>query len=358
MSIKKIAEMTGVSCSTVSRVLNNPDYKCSQKGQREKIWKAAMEINYVPNEAARNLKSGVNTKKNHIYFINVLMTRMDTGQSDPFFSELLRVIESEVHKSGCIMSKVWYRSIFSDDKRCRRENIDAIIEKIADETADKNDGLIIIGKCNKDAVIKLKKKFKSVLCVNRDSSNGEVDEVICNGAKIASMAVEYLIELGHENIAYVGNCHNEARYRGYIDTLEKHGLEVDMDYIIPAKQTETDGYEAMKKIIETDRLPTGIYCANDVIAVGMIKYLNKYKKRYYMPSIIASDGIEEGQYTNPMLTTVQIPRDSMGKFAIYLLLDRLKNGHKERVSMELSCMLVKRSSCTTLSESSWCDYCI
>ena len=69
MSIKKIAEMTGVSCATVSRVLNNPDYKCSKEGQRDKIWKAAMEINYVPNEAARNLKSGFSVQKKNVYFI-------------------------------------------------------------------------------------------------------------------------------------------------------------------------------------------------------------------------------------------------------------------------------------------------
>ena len=56
MSIKKIAEKAGVSPATVSRVLNNPNYKCSVSGLRDKIWKTAIEMNYVPNEAARNLK--------------------------------------------------------------------------------------------------------------------------------------------------------------------------------------------------------------------------------------------------------------------------------------------------------------
>lgn len=56
MSIKKIAEKAGVSISTVSRILNRPDYKCSVPGLREKVWSIAMEMNYVPNEAARNLK--------------------------------------------------------------------------------------------------------------------------------------------------------------------------------------------------------------------------------------------------------------------------------------------------------------
>ena len=56
MSIKKIAERAGVSPATVSRVLNNPNYRCSSEEMKDTIWKIAMELNYVPNETARNLK--------------------------------------------------------------------------------------------------------------------------------------------------------------------------------------------------------------------------------------------------------------------------------------------------------------
>lgn len=356
MSIKKIAEMTGVSYSTVSRVLNNPDYKCSTKGLREKIWKAAMELNYTPNESARNLRTGGSTKTDKTYFINVLMTRMDAAQSDPFFTELLRIVESEIHKCGCILSKVWYRSIFSDDKRCKRENIEAVINHMYEETEGRCDGLIVIGKCNRDALIKLERKYKSVVSVNRDAPSGVVDEVICNGFKIAQAAVGYLIDQGHESIGYVGCCQNAARYRGYIETLEANGLDIDADCVIETKQTEAEGYEAMAKIMQSDKWPTGIYCSNDITAIGMIKYLNKYKSRYYMPSIISSDDIEEAQCTTPMLTTVHIPRDDMAKFALYLLMDRLKGGHKGKVRMELESKLIKRDSCTLANESKWCDY--
>ena len=68
---QEIAEKAGVSPATVSRVLNNPNYKCSVSGLRDKIWKTAIEMNYVPNEAARNLKRGVSAKQEKTWYINI-----------------------------------------------------------------------------------------------------------------------------------------------------------------------------------------------------------------------------------------------------------------------------------------------
>ena len=358
MSIKKIAEKVGVSSATVSRVLNNPNYKCAKPGLRDKIWKAAMELNYVPNEAARNLKMGAANKKNDTYYINVLMTRMDADQSDPFFTELLHVVESEIHKHMCILSKVWFRPMFSNDRKCKAEKLDQVISDMYDEAEGKCDGLIIIGKCNETALKKLNQKYKSVVSVNRNSTNYEVDEVICDGKKIASMAVEHLVELGHRNIGYLGECHNEARYNGYLETLHKHKIELNQDYVIETKQTETEGFEVMERFLHSGDCPSGIYCANDITAIGMLKCLNRYKNKYYMPSIISSDDIEQAQYTNPMLTTVKLPKEEMGKFAMLLLLDRMKGGHKGVVRVELEGKLIRRNSCTSVEESVWSDYCI
>ena len=340
MSIKKIAEKAGVSPATVSRVLNNPNYKCSVPGLRDKIWKTAIEMNYVPNEAARNLKKGVSAKQEKTWYINILMTRTDSSTTDPFFAELLRVIESEIHDKNCILSKVWYMSVFSDDRKCRRENLDRLIDGMYDEVEGKRDGLIIIGRCNKEALKKLNKKYKSVVSVNRNSTNYEVDEVLCDGKKIAAAAVEYLISLGHKNIGYIGQCHSEDRYNGYLETLKKHDLDVIPEYVIETKQTEAEGYEAMEKFFQSDDMPTGIYCANDISAIGMLKCLNKFRNRYYMPSIISSDDIQEAQFTRPMLTTVSLPKEDSGKFALYLLLDRLKGGHSGIVRMELEGRLI------------------
>lgn len=358
MSIKKIAEKAGVSVSTVSRILNRPDYRCSIPGLREKIWEIAMEMDYVPNEAARNLKKGISSKENKSWYVNVLITRTDNVKKDPFFSELLHIIESEIHEHNCILSKVWYMPIFSDDRRCRRENLDQIISRMYTETEGKSDGLVIIGRCNPKALKKLDQRYRSVVSVNRNSTNYEVDEVLCDGKKIAGIAVEHLISLGHCNIGYVGRCHNEDRYEGYIDTLKSHKLEIVPEYVIETDQTEEEGYEAMKQLADSDDCPTGIYCANDITAIGMLKYIKSHRNLCFTPSIIASDDIEKAQFTKPMLTTVGLPKEEMGRFALYLLIDRMKGGHSGVVRMELSGRLIERESCSNVSDCVWSDYII
>jgi DNA-binding LacI/PurR family transcriptional regulator len=77
-----------------------------------------------------------------------------------------------------------------------------------------------------------------------------------------------------------------------------------------------------------------------------------------VPSIISSDDIDEAQYTKPMLTTVRLPREEMGKFALNLLVDRMRGGHKSVVKMELEGKLIIRDSCASVEESRWSDYVI
>ena len=128
MAVIQIAKMAGTSPATVSRILNNPEYHCADPAVRDKVWKAAMELNYVPNEAARNLKRGTKTSQDKVRYIQVLMTRTEQSNTDPFFTEVLRVVESEIHRNSCILSHVWYMSVFSNDKQCRLNNLNHLVD--------------------------------------------------------------------------------------------------------------------------------------------------------------------------------------------------------------------------------------
>lgn len=355
MSIKKIAEMTGVSVATVSRVLNDPEYRCRDPKIRKMIRDAAAKINYAPNEAARNLKRGSDNRTKN-YFINILLTRADGSKLDPFFDELLRVIESEIHKNSCILSNVWYDSLFSDDRLAARAGIDEKIGHMYDETEGRCDGLIIIGRCNKDALRKLKLKFGNIVSVNRNSTNYEVDEVLCDGRKIAAMTVDYLVKLGHTDIAYVGPVKNEARFEGFTDAMRKHDIDILPEYVYESKQTETAGFDVCEAVLKCEDKPTAFYCASDILAIGMIKCLNRHRNRYYIPSIIASDNIEEGQFCRPMLTTVNLPKNEMGRFTVELLLDRIKGRHENVIRLEMEGNIIIRSSCAPVDEAYATEY--
>ena len=355
MSIKEGAKIAGVSVSTASRVLRDPDHHCSSEEVRQRILQAARELDYVPNEAARSLKSG-KTGAKQVYYIDILLTRVISDENDPFFTELLRLAEIEIRRNNCIVSNIWYRNNFSNEKYCMSENAEDDVAKLYQNREHKSGGLIIIGKCCSRVLKALEKHEKNIVSINRNSTNYEVDEVLCDGRKIALLAIEQLVKFGHTKIGYVGDCHNEMRFIGYQEALTKYRLDSDIDYIFDTLPSEEHGYKAMEYFLKQPNQPTGIYCANDILAVGMLKCLNKRRNRYYTPSVVSSDDIAEAQFTKPMLTTVSLPKGEMVRFALILLLDRIAGGHKTISRLEVEGTLVLRESCLPVSKANEPEY--
>ena len=337
MSITKIAAITGASVSTVARVLRDPEHKCHSMELKEKILQTAREIGYVPNEAAKALKSG--SAPNKIFHINILLTRVNSDETDPFYSEMLRLVEIEVRKSGGLIE-----NIFSSEKKTDFSEIEKSAAQMFHDTKQKHDGLILIGKCSQKGLKSLKRYEKNLISINRNSTTYEVDEVLCDGRKIALTAVNYLISCGHQKIGYVGDCHNETRYVGYQEALVHHGIAPDIDDVYDITPNEKNGYQAMAYFSQQETPPSAFYCANDILAIGMLKYLAQSKNWYYHPAVISSDNIVESQYTTPMLTTVSLPKTEMAHLAIQILTDRMNGGHKAVVKTELQSTLVIRQS--------------
>ena len=357
MSIKEIAKRTGVSISTVSRILNHPNYRTADPSVRDRVWKAAIEMNYVPNTAARNLKMGAAAAE-PTHFIDILMTRTGRAGTDPFFSELLKNVESELHRHACILSEIWYDPTFSDDRKAARTDLSLRVKNLYSSGRGKHDGLIIIGKCVPAAIQFWKRLYKNIVSINRNSTNYEIDEVLCDGRKIAQTAVEYLYGLGHRKIGYIGETVNEARYLGYTEVMLSHHLTIDPNLIIETHQTEAGGYKAVETLLMREGGPTAIYCGNDITAIGALHFLRSRRALPYMPSIIGSDDIEEAQETSPMLTTVRLPKREMCMFAVALLIDRIRGEHTSITRMELEGQLVVRSSCNAPEDGVWCDFII
>ena len=349
MSLKKIAEMTGVSVSTVGRILSDPNHKCSSEDVKKRVLEAAREINYIPNLSARALKTGSRNDEK-IYRIDILLTGASHELSDPFYDELLMILEKELRSNSCIIGSVNRKAEFSDERTGRSDKLVDLTNELYPENGQHSDGLVIIGKVTAKAMKLLRQRTKNIVSINRSSADHESDEVLCDGSRIAQTAVAYLVKLGHTKIGYVGSCHNESRFTGFQTAQMNNRITPDIDYIFDTLPNEANGIAAMEYFSSLDDPPTGIYCANDILAVGMLGALSRRRSRGYMPSVIASDDIEAAQYTKPMLTTISLPKTEMVRFALMLLLDRIKGGHRTAARIEVDGTLVIRESCRTLGE--------
>ena len=349
MSLKEIAKMTGVSVSTVGRILSDPNHKCSSEEVRQKVIEAAREINYIPNASARSLRAG-RKNEDRIYHINILVTRSGNDAADPFYDELLMILEKELRNISCIVNNVWHRAEFSDERIIQSDKLQKMVADLYQDKSHKSDGLILIGKVTSRALKQLKTEEKNIVSINRNSTNYEVDEVLCDGSRIARTAIAYLAKLGHTKIGYVGDCHNESRFMGYQAAMTTFHLSPDIDYIFDTTPNEANGIAALEYFSGLADPPTGIYCANDILAVGMLKALNRRRSKIYSPSVISNDDIDAAQYTKPMLTTISLPKNEMVRFALMLLLDRIKGGHRIISRLEVEGTLIIRESCRPYGE--------
>lgn len=336
MSLKKIAQMTGASIATVSRVLNNPDYQCKDQDLTQRIRQAARELSYVPDQNARQLKMGSGGKqgKTKQYVIDILLARFHSLEEDPFFAELYRYIETECYKQNCVPGQVL--------------NVPDISVLSASRGRVRADGILVLGKCPQQVADVILRKYRGVAAVDRNPMDYRMDEVTCNGAHAAQMAVEYLLELGHTSIAYIGDCTMEARYSGYYECLLNHKISMIYDYIVSTNQTREEGYQAFSRLAALHKPPTAVFCANDVTALGFLQAMKdangRRKKQAYRPAVISIDDIEEAVRISPMLTTIQIPKGDMAHLAVLTLKDRLQGGHQSCIRIELPCHLMVRES--------------
>ena len=328
MSLKEIAQMVGVAPSTVSRVLNNTVSTCASPELKEKIWEAARTLNYVPDINARNLKKG-NHNTDKKYKIAIILARFNSLEADPFFHELFQSIEESLFSYSCTIQFI---------TNIKQKDLKELMKEI--------DGVIVLGRCPDELLNSIKKYTKNIVGIGRNPTSYKMDEIICNGKTAAITAMEYLLSLGHREIGYIGDCSSESRYIGYCETLINRNIPLNYNYIQSPDQTYDSGYHAMQKLRQQNL--TAVFCANDISALGALKALSEPspdtgKKKI---SVISIDNISMSQTATPLLTTVSIPKEDMGRMAVNILLDRIKHNHNEYLRVEFPCKIIERDSCS------------
>ena len=326
-TIEHVAQLAEVSKATVSRVLNDSPKVTEQT--RERVMEAIKESGYYPSAMARRLTTN---KAETIGLI--IPTPQDKTFGNPFYTEILRGFTHQAKIEGydLLLFINEYQFNYSQLFHDRRV-----------------DGLLLVGVNRNDkGVIQLSKnKFPYILTGKVDYK--EANYVDADNRGGAYQAVSYLVNLGHKRIGYLGGSFdfvfNQERFEGYLQVLKEHNLEYGKELTMESINTEESGYEAMRKLLESSSIPTAVFVANDLDAIGAMKAVKE--KGLRIPediSLIGFDDIQLASYTEPTLTTVRQPIYEMGTTAISLLVQLIEGKKEEPLKVELPTQLIIRES--------------
>lgn len=312
MTIKDVAEYSGVSISTISRVLNNhPDVR---EEVRAKVLKAIQELHYVPNSSARDL---VKTQSDAIGVVV-------RGVENPFLTSVLRSIEEAIRNAGYTM--VIHQIGTEDDELAAGAGL---------VRSKRLCGLILLGGRFDYTAEQIATVEVPFVCCTYTNSFGSLDKKAYSSVFIddyaeAYKAVKLLIEKGHKKIAVLLDATDdrsisELRYKGYCAALRDAGIEFDKSLV-----EQTRGYSMKKAYNAAERLLarrdfTALFTVSDSMGIAAIKALHGAGVKVPEDcSVIAIDGIEVSKYTIPALTTLIQPRKPMGYEAVRILVDVIK----------------------------------
>ena len=318
VNIIDIAEKTGLSTTTVSRVLNGKaeQYRIGKKSQKI-VRDAAKKLNYVPNLYAANLRTG---KSNTIALIVPSL-------NNPFFSGIASKINIEVRKFG-------YNTIIGDSD----ENQE--IEKMElQQLMSRNiEGLIIVPCGNQWEHIKnLHDQGLPIICIDRYFEGLEIPFVSTDNYDGAYAATRHLIENGHFLISCIQGVKqatpNRLRIKGFKDAMEESGIS---NYsIVGDEYSVQNGYLETKLLLQQKERPTAIFTLSNTIAMGCLKAFKEENIRIPKDiSLITFDDHPYLDYLATPLSCIAQPVNDISKIAIKFLFSRL-NDHEMKTQQVL-----------------------
>lgn len=267
------------------------------------------------------------------------------------------VFASERQFSG---EEYHYQVFEAVKKETQREAIDLLFSLVSNNDDKESiikaltgtgdiDGMILSPTLNSRVINEIIKTNIPVALYGNEFRGIETDVVIPDNAKGGYDLTKYLIKLGHKKIAFASGKREDTRFdnrfAGYKQALKEAGLDFDENLLW--HYYEPDSVD--KEILTIS--PTAIFGANDAIAMGIIKAIQRLGKK--VPEDISVAGFDDrifASYTSPALTTVRIPKEEMGKEAIRLLLERINNPGRLRSKVILPTELVIRNSCREMNK--------
>lgn len=308
-TIIDIAKAVGVSATAVSNTLRNKGNYSEETKQR--IWEAARNMNYSPNEIARSLRY------NNTNTIGVVVS----DASYAFIASIVKGIEETARKHG-------YNIILCNtnlDKNQEKEVIQVLVDK-------RVDGLILVA-----SMLTLKKDIEYMNSLRipyvyliRRSKEADHDYVVNNNYQGAYQMIEYLIKTGSRKIHFInikeGTTSYSDRLQGYQEALKDNGIENDSSIIYSIKPSIEEGISVMKYILANKSNVETVFCGCDTIAIGVIEAI--LEKGIKIPEeirVASYDDIEYAAYFRVPLTTVRQPKYRIGQKGAEILLNKITN---------------------------------
>ena len=294
MSLEQVAKRARVSTATVSRVLNGVDVV--KNSTRARVMKAVSELKYHPNLHARSLAGGRSRT------IGVIVSNLD----NPFFLDVYRAVETDCHARGyeLVVANTLYRS----------EQLAASVRLMLGRRVA---GLAaIVSEMDDHIMTELTETAIPIVFYDVGRPGGNITRIRVNYRKGMERLGEYLVALGHNELAFIGH-HAvlgpiDERRRALSDQIKAASPKAKLRVVANADSLE-GGRDAAAELLSSGAPPTAIICVNDFMAVGVMKEVRERGLRIPEDiSITGFDNIKLSEFCYPALTTVHIPRDLIG----------------------------------------------
>jgi LacI family repressor for deo operon, udp, cdd, tsx, nupC, and nupG len=322
-TVKEIAAAANVSVATVSRALQRPEIV--SEATRQHIHEVVKRLGYTPNALARNLRTA-RTR---------LIVALLPDIANPFFSEVIRGIEQVAHESGY--------SVLLGETQGSLVREQAYADMVAARQAD---GIITMSPRVPAIPVQGRLPVVNACEYVKDS---QVSSVYVDNVTAAGTAVDYLVMLGHRDIAFIAGPPSSPicvdRELGYQRALQRAGiaanpaLEAVGDFSIEA------GERAIELLLSRGQPFSAVFCSNDEMAIGAMRALSSHGLRVPEDvSVVGFDDIRFARYTLPALTTIAQPKNALGREATTMLIELLNDPAVPPRKRVLSADLVVRGS--------------
>lgn len=329
LTIKDVAKLSGLSVTTVSRVINNHPYVSKEK--REKVQQAMDKLSYTPNHAARKMRGGGTTS------IGVIVKRI----VNPFFSYLVDAIERLAYEHG--YQVVIFQSL--DNPKKEKSFLDLLKTKQVD-------GVIMAAFTNDWKDIEPYTVYGPIIFVNEFIPHAKIPIVRLDQLRATEAAIKHLLENGHRKIGYCTGGLFEAdsgldngRNIGYQKALKEAGLKINPQWIFVNKLTIDDGKQVVKMMMDMDDRPTALFAGGDEMASGAV--IEAKKQGLRVPEDLAVIGFDDqplAELIEPQLTTVRQPIKEMGETAANIMIELLEGKDIEKKDIMLPYEIIIRKS--------------